>query len=168
MRHARLGARELADEGVDVALDDGRHRLFVGLLGPGIGVAPPADDEAAVRQLVPVVEAAARVVRRLESPCGERLGRDDLPSRRLDDHVELGHQPARVAVGRDDDGVGTRVLEPLEPVTFDELGAGLGREARDTIARLLHSADIQLPKAFSLSGVRVSTKKKLQSERRLQ
>jgi Transposase DDE domain len=38
---------------------------------------------------------------------------------------------------------------------------------RDTIARLLHSADITLPKAFSLSGVRVSTKKKLQSERML-
>jgi hypothetical protein len=36
---------------------------------------------------------------------------------------------------------------------------------RDTIARLLHSADIKLPKAFSLSGVRGSTKKKLQSER---
>jgi hypothetical protein len=39
---------------------------------------------------------------------------------------------------------------------------------RDTIARLLHSADIKLPKAFALSGVRVSTKKKLQSERVLQ
>jgi hypothetical protein len=39
---------------------------------------------------------------------------------------------------------------------------------RDAIARLLHSADIKLPKAFSLSGVRVSTKKKLQSERILQ
>jgi hypothetical protein len=37
---------------------------------------------------------------------------------------------------------------------------------RDAIARLLHSADIKLPKAFSLSGPRVSTKKKLQSERR--
>jgi Transposase DDE domain len=36
---------------------------------------------------------------------------------------------------------------------------------RDAIARLLHSADITLPKVFSLSGVRVSTKKKLQSER---
>jgi hypothetical protein len=36
---------------------------------------------------------------------------------------------------------------------------------RDAIARLLHSADITLPKAFALSGVRVSTKKKLQSER---
>jgi hypothetical protein len=36
---------------------------------------------------------------------------------------------------------------------------------RDAIARLLHNADIKLPKAFSLSGVRVSTKKKLQSER---
>ena len=36
---------------------------------------------------------------------------------------------------------------------------------RDAIARLLHRADIPLPKAFSLSGVRVSTKKKLQSER---
>src|SRR5499425_3314356 len=39
---------------------------------------------------------------------------------------------------------------------------------RDTIARLLHRADITLPKAFSLSGVRVSTRKKLQSERILQ
>ncbi len=36
---------------------------------------------------------------------------------------------------------------------------------RDAIARLLHSADIKLPKAFSLSGTRVSTRKKLQSER---
>jgi Transposase DDE domain len=36
---------------------------------------------------------------------------------------------------------------------------------RDAIACLLHSADITLPKAFVLSGTRVSTKKKLQSER---
>jgi Transposase DDE domain len=36
---------------------------------------------------------------------------------------------------------------------------------RDAIASLLHSADIKLPKAFSLSGTRVSTKKKLPSER---
>jgi hypothetical protein len=35
----------------------------------------------------------------------------------------------------------------------------------DAIARLLHSADVTLPKAFPLSGVRVSTRKKLQSER---
>jgi len=35
----------------------------------------------------------------------------------------------------------------------------------DAIARLLHSADITLPKAFALSGVRVSTRQKLQSER---
>jgi hypothetical protein len=39
---------------------------------------------------------------------------------------------------------------------------------RDAIARLLHSADIKLPKAFTLSGTRVSTKKKLQSERLVQ
>jgi hypothetical protein len=36
---------------------------------------------------------------------------------------------------------------------------------RDAIARLLHSADLTLPKAFALSGVRVSTRKKLQSAR---
>jgi Transposase DDE domain len=36
---------------------------------------------------------------------------------------------------------------------------------RDASARLLHSADIKLPNVFSLAGVRVSTKKKLQSER---
>jgi hypothetical protein len=36
---------------------------------------------------------------------------------------------------------------------------------RDAIVPLLHSADITLPKAFVLSGTRVSTKKKLQSER---
>jgi Transposase DDE domain len=36
---------------------------------------------------------------------------------------------------------------------------------RDAIGPLLHSADIKLPKAFALSGTRVSTKKKLQSER---
>jgi hypothetical protein len=39
---------------------------------------------------------------------------------------------------------------------------------RDAIAQLLHRADIKLPKAFSLSGARVSTKKKLQSERLVQ
>ena len=36
---------------------------------------------------------------------------------------------------------------------------------RDALASLLHSADLTLPKAFSLSGTRVSTKKKLHSER---
>jgi len=36
---------------------------------------------------------------------------------------------------------------------------------RDTLAHLLHNADLKLPKAFSLSGTRVSTKKKLPSER---
>jgi hypothetical protein len=36
---------------------------------------------------------------------------------------------------------------------------------RDASAHLLHHADITLPKAFSLSGTRVSTKKKLPSER---
>jgi hypothetical protein len=36
---------------------------------------------------------------------------------------------------------------------------------RDTIAQLLHNADIKLPKVFALSGTRVSTKKKLQAER---
>ena len=39
---------------------------------------------------------------------------------------------------------------------------------RDAIAQLLHRADIKLPKAFSLSGTRVSTKKKLHSERLVQ
>src|SRR6266700_3882280 len=39
---------------------------------------------------------------------------------------------------------------------------------RDAIAHLLHRADIKLPKAFSLSGTRVSTKKKLHSERLVQ
>jgi hypothetical protein len=39
---------------------------------------------------------------------------------------------------------------------------------RDAIAQLLHSADIKLPKAFALSGTRVSTKKKLQAERLVQ
>jgi hypothetical protein len=39
---------------------------------------------------------------------------------------------------------------------------------RDAIARLLHSAAITLPKAFSLSGTRVSTKTKPQSERLVQ
>jgi Transposase DDE domain len=39
---------------------------------------------------------------------------------------------------------------------------------RDTIAQLLHNADIKLPKAFSLSGTRVSTRKKLQAERLVQ
>jgi len=39
---------------------------------------------------------------------------------------------------------------------------------RDAITRLLHRADLPLPKAFSLSGTRVSTKKKRPSERLVQ
>jgi hypothetical protein len=39
---------------------------------------------------------------------------------------------------------------------------------RDAIAHLLHSADIKLPKVFALSGTRVSTRKKLPSERLVQ
>jgi hypothetical protein len=39
---------------------------------------------------------------------------------------------------------------------------------RDALAALLHHADIKLPKAFSLSGTRVSTKKKLPAARLVQ
>ena len=66
------------------------------------------------------------------------------------------------------------VAAGLHPLPRLGLGAGTPQHPpryhclptpHDAIARLLHSADITLPKAFALSGVRVSTKKNLQSER---
>ena len=81
--------------------------LLVRELGVQRDVAEAARDDAPVGPLVPVVEAVPPVVRDLEEQLVDRLGRDHLAARRDDEPLELAEEAARIAVGRDDDGLGT-------------------------------------------------------------
>ncbi len=73
----------------------------------------------------------ATVVRDLEEPLRNRLGRDHLPPRRDDQAFELPEEPARIAVGRDDDGLGVRLLDGFDPRVLVDLDAGGHGERSD-------------------------------------
>jgi hypothetical protein len=70
-------------------------------------------------------------MRRLEQALGQRLRGDHLTPRGDDQSFELPEQPARVPVGRDDDGSGFELGGVRHPATFDDLGAGLGSAQRE-------------------------------------
>ena len=87
---------------------------------------PPSSDTA-VGELLPVVEALARVVRPVEEHPVERRARDHLAARRPDQVGELRDEPVPVAVGRDDDVVRVERLDVVHRVVLADLGARLGR-----------------------------------------
>ena len=133
----------LLDEALERALDDRGRDLVRGELGIERDVAESTRDDPPVEPLVPVVEPVPAVVRDLEEQLLDRLGRDHLAARRDDEPLELTEQAARVAVRRDDDGVGaptsssdvdTRVLADL-----DARGGGAAREAAHEPCRLQHA-----------------------------
>src|SRR5262249_52333748 len=80
VRDPRDATHELADERLELPLDERRRLLDVGLLGLEARVAAPADEQPPVRELLPVVVALARVVRTREEPLGQRFGDEDLPA----------------------------------------------------------------------------------------
>ncbi len=87
---------------------------------------PPSSD-APVGQLLPVIEALARVVRAVVEDAVERLAHDHLAARRPDRFRELAHEPVPVAVGGDDDLVGVERSQVVDALVLAELGARLGR-----------------------------------------
>ena len=79
MRDPRRGADELGGERVELALDRRRGRVLRGLLGLEARVATAAEHQPPVWELLPVVEAVARVVRAPVEELRQRLGREHLP-----------------------------------------------------------------------------------------
>ena len=92
-----------AEEELEQRLDRRRRHLDVGQLVENRHVAEAAEQDAAVRELLPVIEALARVVRPVVEDAVERLGHDHLAARRPDRLGELAHETVPVAVGGDDD-----------------------------------------------------------------
>ena len=84
-----------------------------------------ADHEAPVRQLLPVIEPVARVMRARIEHAGERLRYEHLAARRADPLVEERHEAAGVAVRRDDDLRIAERLERLDTLVLAQFGAGL-------------------------------------------
>ena len=112
------------------ALLDGLGQLLVCReLGVERDVAEASRDDAAVLLLVPVVEAVAPVVWHLEEALRDRLGRDHLPAGRDDQPLDRAEQPARIAVGADDDGGAVELLERLDARVLADLDARLRCEA---------------------------------------
>ena len=122
-----LCAGELGREALELGLDRLRERLLVRELRVEVLVAPAAEDEPAIRGLLPVIEAVARVVRPRIQRLRQRLGDDHLAADRPDRPVELRQQAARVAVGGDHDVLGVDVVERLDSRLFDDLGSGRNR-----------------------------------------
>ncbi len=111
VRHPRPGADELLGELLDLRLHELRRRLHIGLLGGQGHVAATADHEPAIRQLMPVVETAAGIVRPLVPAFRQRLGDQHLTARRADDTGELGQEPRREPIPCHDDDVGSELVD---------------------------------------------------------
>ena len=106
----------------------GRRLLDVGELVEDRGVAEAAEQDPAVGELLPVVEALPRIVRAVVEDAVERLARDHLPAGRPDQIGELGDEAVPVAVGRDEDAVGVERFDVLDEVVLADLRAGRRRE----------------------------------------
>ena len=117
---------------VELPLDGGGRLVGGRALGLEARVAAPAEDQPAVRKLLPVVVAAARVVRPVVEQL-ERLGREHLAAHRRHERPELG----RERIGHPVDGEHDRgCIEPVDLVgldgpSLDDLGSGLGRVLRE-------------------------------------
>ena len=128
VRDARRLADQLAEKPLERRLDHRRRLLDVGELVHDRDVAEAAEQHAAVRQLLPVIEALARVVRPVVEDAVERLADDHLAARRPDRVRELRHETVAVAVGRDDHLLGIERSDVLDAVVLADLGSGFRRE----------------------------------------
>src|SRR5262249_61193902 len=99
VRDARRLADQLAEERLERLLDRRRHLLDIGELVEDRDVAESAEEDAAVGQLLPVVEALPRVMRAVIEHAVDRLADDDLSARRPDRGGKPGDEPVTLAVG---------------------------------------------------------------------
>ncbi len=119
---------------MDEALESFLHRWCRDLIRSELvlerDVSEAAGDDAAVRCLVPVVEAVAPVVRDLEQPLGHGLRRDHLPPRGDDQPFERTEKPAGISVRGDDDRLRPGLLEGRDARALADLDPGLRRARR--------------------------------------
>ena len=116
-----------------MALDQRRHLLLSGVLVVERLVPEAPDDEPSFRRLLPVVVAVPGVVGAGEQAPLQRLGHQYLATRGPDDRVERRQQPPRVAVGGEHDLVGLDLLERLDALVLEQLGAGLDCARRQPV-----------------------------------
>src|SRR5713101_5263473 len=112
VRDRRQVAEQFDEERVQRVLDRLGRRLVVCHLREDGEVAEAAEDDASVRELLPVVEPVTRVVRTLEKPFAQRLGRDHL--------AERGQEAAPRSVGGDDDLLGVELAERADSLVLPE------------------------------------------------
>jgi hypothetical protein len=91
-------------------------------------VAEAAGEDAAVRCLLPVVEAVAGVVRAVEETLRDRLRGDHLAARGHDRAFEVSEQAAGVAVGGHDHVLRLELVERRDVALLQDLRPGLGGE----------------------------------------
>ena len=91
-------------------------------------VAEAPEEHAAVRQLLPVIEALTRVMRLVVEDAVERLAHDHLAARRPDRVRQLGDETVAIAIGGDDHLLGIECRYVVDPIVLPDLSAGFRRE----------------------------------------
>ena len=111
---ARLAVAQLAEEALERRLDRRRGLLHVGQLVHDRDVAEPAEEQPPVRELLPVIESLARVVRTVVEHAVERFAHDDLAARGPQRVGELGQKGAAVAVGGNEHALRIECIDVLD------------------------------------------------------
>jgi hypothetical protein len=130
VRYIDLAPDKLMEEALERRLDRQREFFDVRELVEDREVTEPAEHDAAVGKLLPVVEAVARVVRAVVQRLRERLAHYHLAARRPDQVGELGDEAVPVPVGRDEDAVSVERADVLDRFVLAELDARLRGERR--------------------------------------
>ena len=138
---ARLRPEQLDEERVERALDLLGGHFLIGHLGEDREVTETAEDDAVVRELLPVIETVPCVVGTVEQPLRERLGRDHLAAGGPDSFVEFRKEAPPRPVCGDDDMLGVQLVERLDPRVRPNLRARLRDRSCESPheARRLHS-----------------------------
>ena len=123
---------ELGHERLERVLELGRRSLVVRELRLEREVAEAAREDAAVGDLLPVVEAVAAVVGAREDALAERLGRDHLSAGRDDQSLDRAEEPAGIPVGGDEHLGVFDLVERADAALLPDLDSGLGRGDRES------------------------------------
>ena len=154
MADARRLADQLAHELLERRLDQRCRLLDVGELVHDRDVAEPAEHDAPVRQLLPVIEALPRVVRAVVEHAVERLADDHLAARRPDRVGELRHEAVPVAVRGDDHVLRVERRNVVDAVVLADLRARRRLRVRRGDARSAPAAASRRADARSRRGTR--------------
>src|SRR6266516_5504964 len=126
VRDLRHVAEQLDEERIERFLDRLGRRLVVRHLREDREVAEAAEDDASVRELLPVIEPVTCVMRAIEEPFAQGFRRYHLAARRPDCVVELWQETASRSVGGDHDLLGGDLVERRNPMMLAERDAFCG------------------------------------------